>query len=815
MKVSFQWLNDYVNISDFFSNPEKLLSLLTHAGFEVEEFKDFSKMYKNIFVGEVLECLKHPQADRLRLCKVGLGRKAYSVVCGAFNFKEGDKVVFALPGATLWNPVSQFEYKIQTLKIRGVESEGMICSKSELRLNEKALEKVFKVEKDENKEESGIFVLPQEALPGEDFSQFFKVNDILFDLNVTPNRSDCLSHKGMAREIACILKRSFNESSFFLNQKLSHKKSEVYNKNKSKDQNKKKHLFHVNVKAQDLCPLYTGKVLKNIKITSSPEWFARRLELLGLSSHNNVVDVTNYVMLEWGQPLHAFDFDRLNGGSIILDKASSGESFLALDGRKIELTGEELTVRDEKGPIALAGVIGGEDSSVKESTQNLFLESAYFSPLSVRKTSRFFGLVTDSALRFSRGVDFHLVEKSLHYAVHLIQSFSDNQSVGQSSDEERESLNFFESFYKVQSSYRMKRAKILISKEDLDERLGYSPPKKKFLFWMKSLNCEVEERGSFSVTPPSYRLDLKREVDLIEEFSRLEGYKKIPEIFPAFKHRPLSHDLSFTSENRITQFLIREGYLQAFNYCFIGEDYQNKILGLKERVNERDMNQNSTNKEETNKEAFHFKSHFNFSSPSIFIKNPLSEDLNVMRKSLLPGLLKNCVYNYHHGRIFGRIFEIGYSFVHLNKTLSKNKLFQSEVSKGQPSHQKNKFSHGDYKYEERKFLSLIVWGEKEGLWKSSLKIPLVFELKRVVENLMSFLVGESIWKWRSFDKGEGFHFLHPGQSAELSYKGESFCYLGTLHPSLKKEYKFRSDVALFEMNLEKNIKSFGLFKKKV
>ena len=382
-----------MDVEEFFSKPEELGERLTQAGLELENLENLSESFHHVLVGCVEKLERHPQADRLTLCQVDVGEgNLRQIVCGAQNHKQGDKVVVALPGACLPGGFS-----IKKSKIRGVESLGMMCSDSELGQAEKS---------------EGIKILPQEAKVGTSYAEYAGLDDVVFELNVTPNRADCLSHVGLARELACILGRKVREPKVDVNVGTQSTKK----------------VLEVELKSPDLCPRYAGRLVTGIKVGESPQWMKARLEAVGINPINNVVDVTNYVMLELGQPLHAFDREFIQGQKIIIDRAIKGEKFTTLDGTEVELTSEELTIRDSERAVALAGIVGGLNSGVVDQTKDIFIESAHFTQNAVRRTSRQLGIETDSAYRFARGTDPQGVEYALRRACHLMEQLTGGDS---------------------------------------------------------------------------------------------------------------------------------------------------------------------------------------------------------------------------------------------------------------------------------------------------------------------------------------------------------------------------------------------------
>ncbi len=382
MLISYNWLKSFISLKE---PVETVLNRLIHAGVAVENIKPYGAHITKVVVAELLEVAKHPQADRLSLTKVSTGKETFKVVCGAKNIAPGQKVPLAVVGAVLPG-----NFEIKAAKIRGEESFGMLCSAKELGLAEEA---------------EGILILPPDAPVGEDFCAYMGLPDTLFDLEITPNRADLLSHLGVAREIGAIL-----------NRKVQEPKAGKVQEGKLPTAK----LARVTVKAPDLCQLYTCRVIEGVKIGPSPRWLVQTLERLGQRSINNVVDITNYVLQEMGQPLHAFDLNQVKGAHIIVRKAEKGEKIPLLDNTERELDADNLVIADAERPIALAGIMGGGNSQVTDKTINILLESALFLPGSVRRTSRRLGISTDSSYRFERGVDPNGVVAALNRAASLI-----------------------------------------------------------------------------------------------------------------------------------------------------------------------------------------------------------------------------------------------------------------------------------------------------------------------------------------------------------------------------------------------------------
>lgn len=706
MKISLKWINEFVSIEEFFRKPEELAEKLTRAGFEVEEIINKAKDFNHVVIGLILEKDKHPNADKLSLCRVTTGEGVvHQIVCGAQNHKTGDRVVVALPGAVLPG-----NFQIKQSMIRNVESSGMLCSLKELGLPG---------------DSQGIIILPEQAPIGKDFAEYMGLDDILFELKVTPNRADALSHFGLSRELSCLIGRELK----------------IKTPHIALSENSTKKKIHLDVRVPELCPRYSGRYIEGVQVQPSPDWLKKRLELLGMNSINNIVDVTNYVMLEYGQPLHAFDADQLSGAKVIVDTSKAGEKFVTLDGSEKNLNGDELTIRDAERPVCLAGVLGGKNSGVSDKTKNIFLESAYFTPMSVRKTARTHGLETDSAYRFSRGVDPDGVMRASDRAVELILQVAGGQIYSDPYD-----------FY----PQPVKKNWISIQLQTFTDRLGYPADENRLLDFLKRLGCEVRtiSAGNFEVLPANFRFDLEGEMDFVEEYARLVGYEHIPESLPAFRDTPSTHDKSFILNRKTAHCLMSEGYYQAFNFAFVSEKGQDQFLGLTSKLKNCGL---AT------------------SDIPIRLRNPLNEELNVMRTSLSFGLAQNLLTNVHNKNLFGRLFELG-------------PVFSQNVS-SEP-------------YKQSQHLGLMAWGQQSTLWRKGENIPLVFEVKAAMEAwLRQFQIHNFSWISPK-DKGEVPSFIHLGQFAELEVEGKKVGFIGGLHPLWLEENKVRVPVAVGEFNLE-------------
>jgi phenylalanyl-tRNA synthetase beta chain len=700
MKISLRWLCDHIDIQDYMARPEDISRLLTDAGLEVEGVENPALKFKNVVVGHILKLERHPNADRLTVCQVDTGQgAARQIVCGAKNHKQGDKVVATLPGAVLPG-----NFEIKKSKIRDVESLGMLASESELGLK---------------KESEGILILPADAPVGKPFAEYMGLDDVIFELKVTPNRADCLSHLGIARELSCLLNRPLIQTKFEMKTSASVQSKSVA----------------LELKDAKLCPRYTGRVISKVKVGPSPAWLKTRLESVGMNSINNVVDVTNFIMMDVGQPLHAFDIAKLEGRKIVVDKAVIGENFKTLDGTELKLNGDELTIRDGSRAVCIAGAIGGLNSGVGEDTTELFIESAHFAMDSVRKTARRHGLQTDSAYRFSRGTDPSGVLRASERACALIQSVAGGEVAAD-----------------VWDLYpgKKERAPIEVRSEFIGQKLGYPVSDAALEICLNRLGCKVVGgKGSFQVTSPEFRMDLEQEVDYVEEFGRLQGYDQIPESLPTLNYAPLDYDKNYVFEQRVSELARAAGLSQTVNYGFTGSNYQASVLGAVEAYRTGGLEMDSL---------------------AIALKNPLSEDLDVMRVSLMPGLLKNMIHNYRHGNGHGLLFEVGYVF-----------------------------KHGPEGYVQEPRLGLVAWGNATGLWNKNIKEDFaLFDLKsRVNFILEKLLVNNPQWNtWAN-----PASLFHPVQAASLFVEGRNIGAIGSVHPQWLMNEKVRTGVAVGEVDL--------------
>ena len=576
MKISEQWLREWVNPD---VSTQALADEITMAGLEVDSIEPAAGEFNNVFVAQVKEVEKHPDADKLNVCKVDAGGELLQIVCGASNVCVGLKIPCATIGAVLPG-----NFKIKKSKLRGVESFGMLCSEKELGMADQA---------------EGLMELADDAPVGTDIREYLNLNDQIIDVDLTPNRSDCLSVSGVAREVATLYQCEMNELV-------------VDDVAASIDDT-----FPISVSAEEACPRYLGRVIRNVKVNAdTPLWMIEKLRRSGIRSLGPAVDVTNYVMLELGQPMHAFDLDSLQGG-IQVRMAKAGEKVTLLDGKEIEATDDTLLIADDKKPLALAGIMGGEGSGVSDDTQHLFLECAFFNPLSIAGKARGYGLHTDSSHRFERGVDPELQFKAMQRATQLLIEICGGEA---GSVQEQASVA------------NIPASKLIpLRAERITRMLGIQFEASEVEGILTRLGMSLESQADgWLVTAPAFRFDLAIEADLIEELIRIYGYNKIPRTQPRYQPQMKPLNESRLDLQRIKDTLVSRGYFEAISYSFVDPKWQAAI--------DPDIK-------------------------PVALANPLSADLSVMRTSIWPGLLKAVQHNLNRQQSRVRLFETGLTFI--------------------------------------------------------------------------------------------------------------------------------------------------------
>ncbi len=582
MKLSEAWLREWVN-------PElttaELAEQITMAGLEVDGVDPVAGAFSGVVVGEILEKEQHPDADKLSVCLVaGNGHEPVKVVCGAPNARPGIKIPFAVVGSVLPPGEDGKPFKIKKAKLRGVESFGMLCAQTELQLG------------DDN---DGIWELPADAPVGSCLREYLQLDDTAIEIDLTPNRSDCLSVKGIARDVGVLNRLAVNEPT------IDPVDSSIND------------TFGVSLKAGEACSSYSGRVIRNVDVTKpTPLWMKERLRRADIRSIDAIVDVTNYVLLELGQPMHAFDLNTLQG-SVQVRMAEQGEKLILLGGQEVELNADTLVIADDARAIAMAGIMGGEVTSVTTNTKDIFLESAFFNPVSIAGRARAYGLHTDSSHRFERGVDYKLQEQALERATALLLAIVGGEA-GPVTSVKNEHLP-------ADRAVTLRRARIF-------NGLGFELPDETVVdilsrLGLKALSSDVD---SWTFSVPSYRFDISIEEDLLEELARVYGYNNLPVTSMALPMLIESDDETFLPMDSLSSTLVARGYQEAITYSFV----EPKIQQIFDRKH-----------------------------VAVALDNPISADMSVMRTTLWPGLIKTLQHNQNRQQSRIRMFETGQRFL--------------------------------------------------------------------------------------------------------------------------------------------------------
>lgn len=709
MKVSYNWLKQYTDIT---ATPEELDKILTDTGLEVEGVEKIEAIkggLAGVVVGEVVECEKHPDADKLKVTKVDAGTgELLQIVCGAPNVAKGQKVVVATVGTTLY-PTPEEAFRIKVSKIRGVESFGMLCAEDELGLG---------------KGHEGILVLDNSLKPGTPAATVFELeDDYTIEIGLTPNRADAMGHIGVVRD-------------YIAYENVHHGKqlSLALPELKNLEPANQSAVVSISVENAELCPKYAGITISGIEVKPSPAWLQKRLRAVGLSPINNVVDITNFVMRELGTPLHAFDCDELNG-KIVVRTAKDGEKFVTLDGVERTLSSQNLMITNGEKNLCIAGVYGGRDSGVKDTTTTVFIESAYFNPVSVRKTAKEHGLNTDASFRFERGVDPALTEYALRRCASLMLEVAGgaiamNETIVGTAETERE----------VHFNY-----------DRCNQLIGSEIPKETIDRILENLGIRVKSsNGNDAVLiVPAYRVDVTREADIIEEVLRIYGFNKIPlpekmnmsvGVFP----KPDPEKIQAT----ISEFLAGKGFHETLNNSLTKSAYVEKLGGelLKAEHN-------------------------------VPILNPLSQDLDVMRQSLIFNALETIEYNQNRQNPDLRLFEFG------------------------------KVYHKYAQYTENKRLLVAVTGKKSAEnWNDAPEPHSFYSLKGSVLSILKRLGLDKFLKEKAIEKGD---LLDGVQLCLLKNKiGE----MGLVSGKLKKQFGIKNDVFIADLDWDAILSSLKMNK---
>ncbi len=697
MLLPLSWLKDYVDVD---VTAEELQKKLFGCGFEVEELINIGKDIGGVVVGEVVEC-EPVEGTHLHVCKVDCGSHGVKqICCGADNVAKGIKAPVALVGATVYatgkdHVTVEGVMTIKKGKLRGIESEGMLCSGVEIGVNGDMFE---------GGDYCGLLLLPDGFENGADVKPLLGLDDYVFDIGVTANRPDCQSIVGMAREVAAVLGKPMREPDCSYTAKAKGEK------------------VSVSVIAPDICPRYIAHYVKDVTPAPSPMWIRKRLALCGLRSINNLVDITNFVLLEMGQPMHAFDCAKLDGREIVVRRANAGEEIVTLDGKSFKLTPDNLVICDGNKPCALAGIMGGENSEITDATRELLFESAKFARDSVRKTSRALGQHSDSSAMFEKGISEYTTERAMARALHLIEELNCGTVTDVHVD--------------IKTEYSHDGAKVMtVSLNKINKLLGIEVPHDEAIDILKRLNFGVEDGGdNLTLHVPPYREDIDGYADIAEELIREYGYDRVTGTFmPSALITNGGYSEAQKAENRLKDNLVSLGLYEISTYSFYSEKDLD-MLHFPEDAPERSF---------------------------IRIKNPIGEDLSVMRTTLAPSMVSTIVRNLRRGNAEGRLFEIA-------KTYIAKSLPLTELP------------------EEKNVLCIGTFGGGDTF----------LDIKGVLEN-----VADSLNIKLDYAVAQR-PYLHPGICAEISCEGEVLGYAGRLDPLICEELTIEKKVFIAELSYD-------------
>ena len=686
MKISYNWLKDYINLK---LSPEELKDRMTFAGIEVEAVEQLGKNLKQIKIAKVVKFEQHPNAEKLSVCLVDDGTETKQVICGAPNCKNDIKVAFAGIGTQIQ------DFMIKKAKLRGELSFGMLCSESELGIS-------F--------DHDGIMVLPEDAPIGTDLASYLGLEDTCYDVEITPNRPDLLGIIGVARDLSALLELPLTLPESKLN---------------ASNEPIEDHLSLEN-KVPELCTRYTARMIKNVEVKDSPDWLKKKLISVGLRPINNVVDITNFVMMEFGHPLHAFDYSLINEKKIIVRSAKENEEFPALDEVTYKLKPEDVVIADENRAIALAGIIGGENSHITSSTKDIVIEAANFLYSSIRKTAGRMNISTDSSYRFERDITDEVAEFASIRACELILEIAGGELLKGKLD----SFPTKKGLRKV--SIRPSRAKKILSIE-------ISPKQIIEYLTALGLNITKESEDNLEFEIPYYRKDLTREIDLIEEVIRLNGYNNVPTFL---KSQNIMNKPVFFARRKIENLLVNYGFSEVVNWNFGDPKDLDKL-----KVNANDKRRDFAK-----------------------LKNPLGESFSIMRSMLLPSLLKNALHNINHGQKNFRIFELKKVFTRKNEKLATEKLH----------------------------LTGLLCGELNPVyWKDNSKQLDFYDVKGITEDILAEL------KLKNCEyQGSEESYYQPGMGVDVTISGRLIASLGKIDPKIAVKFDINLPVFAIDIDLE-------------
>ncbi|MDQ3112296.1 MAG: phenylalanine--tRNA ligase subunit beta [Bacteroidota bacterium] len=665
MKISLSWLNDYLKTG---LTPQETGTKLTACGLEVESIEDFESVaggLRGLVVGEVVEKIKHPNADKLSLTRVNVGgAELLSIVCGAPNVEAGQKVIVAAVG-TMVHPTTGEPFEIKKSKIRGELSEGMICAEDEIGLGES---------------HAGIMILDANAKVGTPAAEFFGLaNDHVFEIGLTPNRADAASHFGVARDLSAVLLAEELQK----NPLAEHQPAVLPPANAFGDDLPDSSI-EVELLNPEACIRYSGIVINGIEVKASPDWLQNRLKAIGLRPINNVVDVTNYVLHEIGQPLHAFDADKISGKKVVVKKGAAGTKFISLEGTERKLSENDLMICDAEKPMCIAGVFGGLDSGVTETTTSIFLESACFEPVHVRKTSKFHTLKTDASFRFERGTDPEITVYALQRAAKLLQEMAGGEVASKLVD-----------IYPV----KVEPKEVAFAFSNCDTLIGKSIEHNTIKKILRALGIEIASEGqdALLLSVPAFKVDVTRSADVVEEVLRIYGYNNIS--FPEFVRSSLSYAPKPDPEKLreiVSELLAANGFSEILNNSLTKSAYYDLLK--------------------------------TDAASNVAILNPLSSDLGILRRSLLFGGLETIAYNQKRKNPDLRLFESG-------KTYFKKANTESSSGERAPADKEGKWPY----FELQRFAFFVTGRKNPESWNASNEKAGFFDLKSTVQQVLTRL----------------------------------------------------------------------------
>lgn len=716
MKISETWLRSWVNPD---LSVDELIHKLTMAGLEVDGIEKAAPEFSGVVVGKIVEIAAHPDAEKLRVCQVTNGESIAQVVCGAKNAREGLVIPFAQVGASLPPSEDGKPFKIKAAKLRGVDSNGMLCGASEIGLEDAV---------------DGLLELPEDAPLGKDIRSYLNLDDNIIEIDLTPNRGDCLSLLGVAREVGVLTNQDVAVPAI---EKIaaSHDESVA-----------------VNIQATDKCGAYAGRVISNINNKAeTPLWMREQLRRAGLRSIDPVVDVTNYVLIELGQPMHAFDKAKLNG-DIAVRQATNKESLVLLDGQEVIVDEQYLVIADDKQALALAGIIGGESSAVSSETKDIVLEAAFFVPEKIAGKARELGLHTDSSHRFERGVDAKNQVRAIERATQLLLEIVGGEAGPV--------------VHVTESSHTDEPKTLVLRQSQIKRVLGFDMPDEQVAEIFARLDFDPESvNDGWQVTVPSHRFDIALEADLLEELARIYGYENLPVEPPVgdmvFNLKPEARrDLDV-----IKRHMVSRGYLEAITYSFIDPALHEKFFA-----------------EQT----------------AVELMNPISSDMAVMRTSLLPGLVGAVQHNLSRQQKRIKLFETGQSFIASDKKVSHVKTLAG-VACGERVAESWLSKREAVKLAGKKADEIDFYDVK-GDVESLLKVSGDTSLNQIVFQPLTS-VGDAL-EDNSSGVFSRLGHLHPGQTTLVKSGEDVIGYCGLIHPKLAKQLKLGADVWVFELLLD-------------